>query len=63
MLPPNRLCKPPKKFPTIERERTVMPRTTPKLRTSLKPGNSNAVVTMESLSASTWLFGCGGEEL
>jgi hypothetical protein len=34
MLPPNRLCKLPKKLPTIERERTVMPRTRPMLRTT-----------------------------
>src|SRR6266403_964443 len=48
MLPPNSDCRPPKKLPTMERERTVMPRTTPRLRTILKPGSVRAVVTMAS---------------
>src|SRR6266513_745045 len=48
MLPPNSDCRPPKRFPTMERERTVIPRTTPRLRTTLKPGSVRAVVTMAS---------------
>ena len=32
--------------PKIERERTVMPRTTPSVRTTRNPSSVNAVVTM-----------------
>jgi hypothetical protein len=39
---------PPKKLPTMERDRTVMPRTTPRLLTTLYPGSVGAVVTIES---------------
>ncbi|MNC39860.1 hypothetical protein D3C76_1858690 [compost metagenome] len=48
MLPPKIVWRPPSKLPTIERERTVMPRTTPRLRAMRKPGSSKAVVTIES---------------
>src|SRR6267154_3737759 len=48
MLPPNSDCSPPNRLPTIERERTVMPRTTPRLLTILYPGSASAVVTMAS---------------
>ena len=36
MLPPNSVWIPPRKLPTIERDRTMMPRATPKLRTILR---------------------------
>src|SRR5581483_5867622 len=32
--------------PKIDRDRTTMPRTTPKVRTTLNPSNSNCVVTI-----------------
>ena len=38
------------KVPTIERERTTMPRTTPWFATMRYPGNSSAVVTMLSFT-------------
>src|SRR5881296_1688173 len=44
MFPPNRLWMPAPMLPTIERERTMMPRTTPSDLLTRKPGNSNAVV-------------------
>src|SRR6516165_12170361 len=45
MLPPTRVCSPAPIVPTIERDLTTIPRTTPRLRLTRKPGNSNAVVT------------------
>lgn len=42
---------PPRKLPTIERERTVIPRTIPILRTIAYPGRVRAEVTIELLSA------------
>src|SRR5580765_9103464 len=47
MLPPNSDWMPPTKLPTMERERTVMPRTTPRFRVIRYPGSSSAVVIME----------------
>ncbi len=38
--------------PKIERERTMMPRTMPIVRSMVKPSRVNAVVTMESSTAS-----------
>src|SRR5678809_769988 len=52
MLPPKSDWMPPTKLPTTERERTVMPRTTPRLRTTLYPGSSRAVVTIASCMSS-----------
>src|SRR5664280_1201387 len=45
MLPPTMVCKLAPRVPTMERERTTIPRTTPRLRFTRKPGSSNAVVT------------------
>src|SRR5579885_39399 len=45
MLPPTIVCSPAPIVPTMERERTTMPRTIPRLRLTRKPGSSNAVVT------------------
>src|ERR1017187_2872590 len=45
MLPPTMVCKLAPMVPTMERERTTIPRTTPRLRFTRKPGSSNAVVT------------------
>src|SRR5450432_389032 len=45
MLPPTMVCRLAPKVPTMERERTTMPRTTPRLRFTRKPYSSNAVVT------------------
>src|SRR6185295_15125184 len=47
MLPPNSDCNPPKKLPTIERERTVMPRTIPRFLVTVCPGNENAPVIID----------------
>src|SRR6187431_2482760 len=47
MLPPNNDCNPPKKLPTIERERTVMPRTIPRFLVTVCPGNENAPVIID----------------
>src|SRR5450432_1068778 len=44
MFPPIRLCSPAPMVPTMLRERTVIPRTIPRLRTTRYPGRSNAVV-------------------
>src|ERR1700681_1337701 len=46
MLPPNRVCSAAPIDPTKLRERTTMPRTMPRLRTTQWPGSSNAVVTL-----------------
>src|SRR4051812_45967851 len=46
MLPPKIVCSPAKNEPTMERERTTMPRTTPKFCAMSQPGNSSAVVTI-----------------
>src|SRR5579871_6897585 len=45
MFPPTMVCNPAPIVPTMERERTTIPRTIPRLRFTRKPGNSNAVVT------------------
>src|ERR1035441_8399194 len=45
ILPPIMVCKPAPMVPTMERERTTMPRTTPRLRVTRQPGSSKAVVT------------------
>src|SRR5262245_47553561 len=45
MLPPTRVCSEAPMLPTMLRERTVMPRTTPRLAAIRKPSNPNAVVT------------------
>src|SRR6185312_9653916 len=45
--PPNKVWRPPAILPSTLRERTVMPRTTPRLRTTRKPGRSTLVVIME----------------
>ena len=47
MFPPTRVCNPAPMVPKIERERTMMPRTTPKVFTTRYPGNSKAVVVMD----------------
>jgi len=47
----------PRKLPTIERERTVMPRTTPRLRVMRKPGSSKVVVTSESSKRASEVVG------
>src|ERR1035437_9190078 len=52
MFPPNRLCKCAPKLPTIERERTTIPRTTPNDLTTRYPGSSNVVV----VSGCVWLM-------
>ena len=46
MLPPTSVCSPAPIVPKIDRERTVIPRTTPSVRTTRKPSSSNCVVTM-----------------
>src|SRR5437764_11661184 len=46
MLPPTSVCKPAPIVPKIERERTMMPRTTPNVFTIRYPSSSNAVVVM-----------------
>jgi hypothetical protein len=48
ILPPKSDCNPPKKLPTIDLDRTVMPRTTPRFFTTLYPGRVKAVVIIES---------------
>src|SRR5215475_14422861 len=45
MLPPKSVCRPATKVPKTLRDRTTMPRTTPRLRTVRCPGSSKAVVT------------------
>src|SRR5690348_5445270 len=45
MFPPTIVCSPAPMVPNRERERTTMPRTTPRLRAIRAPGRSNAVVT------------------
>src|SRR5258708_386344 len=47
MLPPNSDCRPPKKLPTIERERTVIPRTIPRFGVTVWPGSANAPVIID----------------
>src|SRR5208282_4371076 len=44
MFPPKIAWMPAPKFPMMERERTMMPRTTPKDFVTRKPGSSNVVV-------------------
>src|SRR5476651_637352 len=44
MFPPKIAWMPAPKFPMIERDRTMMPRTTPKDVATRKPGSSNVVV-------------------
>src|SRR5215475_6449200 len=44
IFPPNRLCKPAPIFPTIDRDRTMMPRTTPRDFTTRYPVSSKQVV-------------------
>src|SRR5690349_6445269 len=39
------VCNPAPMVPTIERDRTTIPRTTPRFRLIRNPGSSNAVVT------------------
>src|SRR5215831_13001180 len=46
MFPPTIVCSDPPIVPKIERERTVMPRTSPSERLILKPGSSMAVVVI-----------------
>src|SRR3954464_6126646 len=46
MLPPKIVCSPAKNEPTMERERTTMPRTTPRFCAMSQPGSSSAVVTI-----------------
>src|SRR5438270_7979118 len=46
MLPPTRVCNPAPIVPKIERERTMMPRTTPNVFRIRYPSSSNAVVVM-----------------
>src|SRR6266404_2481978 len=46
MLPPTSVCNPAPMVPKIERERTMMPRTTPNVFTIRFPSSSNAVVVM-----------------
>src|SRR6476646_4528074 len=48
MLPPKSDCSPPTMLPTMERERTVMPRTTPRFLTMRYPGSVSAVVIIAS---------------
>src|SRR3954466_7224256 len=48
MLPPKSDCSPPTMFPTIERERTVIPRTMPRFLTMRYPGSVSAVVIIAS---------------
>src|SRR5215470_4122366 len=50
MLPPKRLWMPAPIVPTIERERTTMPRTMPRLRRTRKPGRSWAEVVNDRSS-------------
>src|ERR1700741_446238 len=45
MLPPKRVCSPAPIVPITLRERTVTPRTSPRLRATRHPGSSKAVVT------------------
>src|SRR5437667_1841122 len=45
ILPPTMVCRLAPMVPKMERERTTIPRTTPRLRFTRKPGRSNAVVT------------------
>src|SRR5205809_5595184 len=45
MSPPTSVCSVPPSVPNKLRERTTMPRTTPRFRTIRWPGNSRAVVT------------------
>jgi hypothetical protein len=46
ILPPARVCRAPPMVPKIDRERTVMPRTTPRLFTTWWPTISKAVVVI-----------------
>src|SRR5579863_4218603 len=48
MLPPKSVCSAAPKEPTILRERTTMPRTSPQLATTRWPGSSNVVVILSS---------------
>src|SRR5512135_2548370 len=50
MLPPNRLWMPAPMVPTIERDRTTMPRTMPRVRVTRYPGSSGADVVKARLS-------------
>src|SRR5258705_3963112 len=49
MLPPMRVCSVAPMLPTMLRERTTMPRTTPRFRTVRCPGRSKPVVTSVGL--------------
>src|SRR6266850_5557089 len=60
MLPPNSVCSDAPMLPTMLRERTTIPRTTPRLLTVRWPGSSKAVVTSFGLMAGivlSWLQG------
>src|ERR1700730_3982073 len=46
MLPPTIVCNAAPRFPSTLRERTIIPRTTPKFLTMRYPGSSRAEVTM-----------------
>jgi hypothetical protein len=46
MVPPTRICRPATKFPTSERERTVMPQQGPSTLWMSLPGGGSKVVRM-----------------
>src|SRR5271170_1529131 len=56
MLPPTSVCRLAPRVPKTDRERTMMPRTTPRFLTILYPGSSSAVVTMEASSGMSCSF-------
>jgi hypothetical protein len=47
MLPPSRVCSEPPIVPKMERDRTVIPRTTPRFWATLYPSTVNVVVVIE----------------
>src|ERR1700676_1325627 len=55
IFPPISVCRPATKFPTTLRDRTTMPRTTPRFFVIRHPGNPKAVVTSVRST-----FGMGG---
>src|SRR5579863_9291391 len=54
MFPPTMVCRLAPRVPKIERERTIMPRTRPRLWVMRKPSRVNAVVTKSWVICGSW---------
>src|SRR5271156_26742 len=62
MLPPTSVCRLAPRVPKTDRERTTIPRTTPRFLTILYPGSSRAVVTIEASSGMSCSFTRAAQE-